>query len=485
MSRRYKNWIFNLIYLLWLPLACKGNMTPVFSGTYPVILNKNEEGGTPGGTLLHTLTATDADSTDVITYTCTFIPSNSSTLFTYSNQTGQIYTATGTVLDYEQWQQYDIYCTATDGVAIGGPVLISVVVQNVAEAPYFIPSTTVQYFTLPESPSGTLIGHPSFTIGDEDMNEFHTWSKTGSGSGASYVYINPTNGTITLSQDYDRDTLSGTMDVQIKVTDKFGLSATATYSITFTDINDISPVFVSNYSFIAGVNTTVNTSFVTVSATDGDATSPNNEITYSIETTSTGREYFDFNGSNIYLQYSIDAEYGSLWTFRIFAIDGGTPANTATATVSVSTYSSTTTTTTTEPPPGYSWFSDNSLNVLMFVLAGVVLGVLTGYMCCMCWRYNTYGKCLHDQRTCCVVDRPEPTYPIVLVPPLATTLTTGRPFKDPYNCTPEPYSRMGDSTTRYSNVTPSNVTVTAVSPDIQANRNMLYSRHDDFPDTRY
>ncbi|KAK3576926.1 hypothetical protein CHS0354_017603 [Potamilus streckersoni] len=88
------------------------NNTPVFSGTYPVILNRNEEGGTQGGTLLHTLTATDADITDVIAYSCTFNPSNSSTLFTYSSQTG------------------------------------------------------------------TLIGHPSFTIGDEDMNEVHTWAKT-------------------------------------------------------------------------------------------------------------------------------------------------------------------------------------------------------------------------------------------------------------------------------------------------------------------
>ncbi|KAK3576927.1 hypothetical protein CHS0354_017604 [Potamilus streckersoni] len=275
------------------------------------------------------------------------------------------------------------------------------------------------------------------------------------------------------------------MDVEIKVTDKYGLSAMATYSITFTDINDISPVFASNYALIAGVNTTVNTSFVTVSATDGDATSPNNEITYSIDTTFTGGEYFEFYGSNIYLRYLIDVEYGSQWTFRILAIDGGSPAYTATTTVSMSIYSSTTTTTTTEPPPGYSWFSDNWLNVLMFVLAGFVLGVLIGYTCCMCWCYNTYRKCLPDPGTCCAVDRPESTDPLIFVPPLATTLTTGRPFKDPYNCTPEPYTRMGDSPSKYGNVTPSNVSVTAVSPDIENNRNMQYSRHDDFPGTRY
>ncbi|KAL3892328.1 hypothetical protein ACJMK2_004544, partial [Sinanodonta woodiana] len=241
--------------------------------------------------------------------------------------------------------------------------------------------------------SGTVIGT---VIASDADNDVLTYDKASGGTGDSYINIDPSSGNISLSQTYDFETMAlNIYTVIVKVHDATS-TATTTISITFSDYNDNVPVFSSStYSFMAGANETLGTTFINVSATDADKTSPNKDIVrYLVNTSDDNAEYFNFSGTQLYLKYPIDKPYGLVsWSFRIYVIDGGSPALTGTATVNITTPQSTTTTTTTEAPAGYDWFT-NSYNVILFGGTVGVCALALGFAVLCFWRWHTFGTCL-------------------------------------------------------------------------------------------
>ncbi|KAL5013965.1 hypothetical protein ScPMuIL_008235 [Solemya velum] len=369
--------------------APDSNTPPVITGLYPATIHKSEETATPFNSLMHQVTATDADG-DPITFSYVFTPTSGSSMFTADTTTGAINLGS-TYLDYEVVQQFDIFVTASDGTDVSQPVLVTISVDDVPEAPTL--SATNFYFTVTEGGAGTIVGTPSVSISDEDFLESHTYIITG-GSGQPYFQMDPLTGLITLATNYDID--AGVMPtlqtLDISILDKYGLSAVGTVDITITDLNDNTPVFSpATYSISAGISTPTGTTFTQVTATDSDS-GVNAQLSYSVIDTQ-GSQYFDFSGTDLYLYHPIDVDLGNDWSFVIAVIDGGSPMLSGTARVTVATSSTTTSTTTTPSPPAYSWF-DNKDNVIAFAILMVALAALLGLSIYFCWHWRTFGKCL-------------------------------------------------------------------------------------------
>lgn len=381
-----------------------GNSAPEFQPTvYPFTDHFSEGSATPPGTTLHTFTVIDPDG-GTYSMSYEYTPASSVDMFTITADTGAgTYTValrSGETFDYETRSSYEIKATAFDGV-LSSTALVAIQIDDVGEAPTLNPETPVQTFTIDESTTGTLIGHPNFTIQDLDLLETHVYAiHAGIGTGEDFIHINPTNGTINLKKDYDREGVgvNASVFVQIDVIDKFGLSATTTFSVIVNDVNDNWPVYnETSVSISVSSSTAIGTTLATLAAVDSDAASPNNDITFNVDSSDTGT-YFEMVGDELKLKIHFDVSDGTTGlSFNVYAVDGGTPARSATATVSVNLPTSTASTTSTVyPPVGYSWLDDNN-NVLLLAMIALLAALFSGYCCLMCWRWHTFGQCLPNK----------------------------------------------------------------------------------------
>lgn len=201
----------------------------------------------------------------------------------------------------------------------------------------------------------TYIGSPDFAIVDHDLLEEHVYSINSSiGTGSAFIEINPDDGGIKLKIDYDREApgTPASVWVHVDITDKYGLSATTTFSVIVNDVNDETPVFnVTNVDITVDADTTTGTTLAILGASDADAEAPNNVVTLSVDS-STAASYFEMDGFELKLKTYIDIPAGTTGLgFNVYAIDSGTPANTGSAVVTINLPASTTTTTTTLIPP--------------------------------------------------------------------------------------------------------------------------------------
>ena len=113
------------------------------------------------------------------------------------------------------------------------------------------------------------------------------------------------------------------------------LSSSASFNITILDINDNSPVFVTE-SFVSFLeNQPAGSSLLNVSAVDRDCTS-NAEITYSLQNSSDAQSFFinPLTGG-ILSRVAIDREEKDYYQLTVVATDGGTPIQSTTMRISV------------------------------------------------------------------------------------------------------------------------------------------------------
>lgn len=116
-------------------------------------------------------------------------------------------------------------------------------------------------------------------------------------------------------------------------------TGTVKINITITDQNDNEPVFSKPvYNVTVKENLTVNSTILTVNATDADA-DDNGLISYKFGTRTLAKvlETFDINSTSgeIRVKTLLDYEDKKNWTFKIEACDHGSPAKTSTVTVNI------------------------------------------------------------------------------------------------------------------------------------------------------
>ncbi|XP_052250913.1 protocadherin Fat 3-like [Dreissena polymorpha] len=308
--------------------------------------------------------------------------------------------------DYEDENHYKIYCVASDGVANSSTaVLLNILIGDVGEAPTIDPPDPSLEYEASEGPAGNKIGDPTFVIVDTDSAEIHKWTVVG-GTGKDYVNVNVLNGTLSLKKNYDREAttpLPDTVDVQVMIEDRFGLSYNFTYNVTFTDTNDHIPIFnkADAWLDVSRENLTLGDVFLTLNVSDGDAESPNNDITLMLDSSNAYTDYFALNGTDLVYSNTFDLEYGDgPFSFYIFAVDDGATPQTGTATISFGIPEATTALPTTTDIPdqdtGGDEMSTNNNMVYMMIACAFLAALIVGYLLVLCWRWHTYGQCLPD-----------------------------------------------------------------------------------------
>lgn len=281
---------------------------------------------------LATLVATDADLGVNALIQYAIVSGNTDNLFTYDANGNLILS---TPADYETAQYYELILSATDrgSSALTGTTLVYVTVQNANDNVLTItPSSGTVSLTLPED---TAVGDTVVQVNanDADLDTDLSYGFV-FGNDFGYLSVNPNIGTVYLVQALDRESLAS-LTVGVEINSTQSESATVTLSITISDVNDNDPSFnLGNYAFEVPNNTTAGTDVGTLTVSDSDVTSPNNAVTLSIESGDTNAR-FSFNGQTLQAASTLSADTQNLYNLVVIAVDGGTPARTSTAYVTV------------------------------------------------------------------------------------------------------------------------------------------------------
>ncbi|XP_013082936.2 protocadherin-23-like isoform X2 [Biomphalaria glabrata] len=276
------------------------------------------------------ITATDKD--DGLNKTLTYSLTNASTFFDIDNN-GFIRLLTK--LDYETQDSFELLLTARDGGSpqLSGSATVYIIVVNANEYP---PEIIAVPGTLSTSLSedvalGTLVFQVQAR--DNDTGTKLLYSIT-SGNTNDDFRIDPVSGNITTWHFLDRET-TPSYNLVIVVQDQMGKNATATVSVTVTDINDNNPIFSQNvYIFAVADNATPGTFIETLNATDKDA-----GVNASISATLSGAHASDFSldSSSLVLTNQAVMAYATNNYYQMTAVaqDKGTPPRSSSAVVIV------------------------------------------------------------------------------------------------------------------------------------------------------
>ncbi|KAL3861471.1 hypothetical protein ACJMK2_007505 [Sinanodonta woodiana] len=318
------------------------------------------------------VSVTDSNVGDTHTYTMTSSPGSGMNYFSIDGSTGLIFTS-GTMLNYETLttKTFDFTITVSDGSSTDSKIL-SIQVINENESPSF--NQAIYSISANEAASGTILSDPGYGVTDPDSGDTKSFSND-CGANTGLFTMSSATGRLTLAADYDYDlgTLPTTVTCIVKVTDSGGLTATATLSVTFNNINDNTPIFVpSSYTFFASYDATVSTSIGSVTATDRDL-GTYGVVSYSLDQSSLPSAYFGVDGTTgkLYISSSVKPiGTGNSVSFKAIATDGGGLTSTTTITVKVALTTTVATTTTTDR---YRTFLEDGRNIAWIVLCGLVM----------------------------------------------------------------------------------------------------------------
>lgn len=329
----------------------ENEFSPVFNNSQQPFRVSEE---LPAGTLVGTVSATDADRNSSITYSIV-MSGPSSSLFTIDSQTGAI--TTTQVLDREELVQRDLFLPSNgsattikvQAVDDGMPsrftmTEVTIVLEDINDnAPVFDTITNgFNTSVFEERPAGTLVvnalardldlgvnGEVNYTLEVFDL-------ETGS---APPFEIDPVTGLVTTTRPLDREDVDFYM-IFISAFDggEPSLSTNATVNITVGDVNDNAPIFLQPvYEESVPENAAFPQQLLQVEASDADL-GTNAVISYSIQeampANSTTLFSIDQNNGTISLIGMLDFESSDSHRL-IIAADDGVNSNTTEVRISV------------------------------------------------------------------------------------------------------------------------------------------------------
>ncbi|XP_019645842.1 PREDICTED: protocadherin Fat 4-like [Branchiostoma belcheri] len=296
----------------------------------------NEDVG--GSYQVFQVTATDEDNGDTITYSLAGGGSD----FEIGSSTGIITTTASTSINYESGTtSYTLTITATDGAfnTDTGVLTVNLVDTN-DESPVFSGSTTTPVSLNEDVPVGTSAGEVPASDADFGGTDTITYQFI---STQNDFTLDASTGVVYTAADLDYDAAGATLSwsLPIRAFDGASHSVTTTLTINLEDLNDKPPVCTQYvYTKQMAESTATGTNVATLSCSDSDGTSPNNQLSYSL---SGGSGLFTLTGAEV--KTSAALEYDSatasaqnwLYTMEVTVTDGGTnpQANSATVTVVV------------------------------------------------------------------------------------------------------------------------------------------------------
>jgi VCBS repeat-containing protein len=283
-----------------------------------------------GGTAVVTVTATDPDAGDTLTYSIT--GGNTGNAFTINAATGAITVSNPSVLDFETTPSYTLTVTVTDAGGLTDTATVNITILDAPDAPVFNPDT--YNVDVPENAAGGA-AVVTVTATDPDIGDTLTYSITAGNTGNAFT-INPSTGAITVTDPSVLDfETTPSYTLTVTVTDSDGATDTATVNITITNVNE-APVFnPDTYTEDVSEDAAGGAAVVTVTATDPDA---GDTLTYSITAGNTGGA-FTINAATGAITVSnpsvLNFETTPSYTLTVTVTDAGGLTDTATVNITI------------------------------------------------------------------------------------------------------------------------------------------------------
>jgi VCBS repeat-containing protein len=186
----------------------------------------------PGGTVVGTVAASDPDG-DTLSYSLT---DDADGRFVIDPATGEITVADGAALDHETAAEHQIEVEVTDADGLSASKTFTIAVADLNEAPSVSGLSASE--VAENAPGGTVIG--SVFASDPDDGDTLSFALIDDADGR--FVIDPATGEITVADGaaLDHET-AAEHQIEVEVTDAEGLSATRSFAIQVTDVNEAPP----------------------------------------------------------------------------------------------------------------------------------------------------------------------------------------------------------------------------------------------------
>ncbi len=330
------------------------NEAPIIDPAGPFSIAEN----TVTGTAVTTISASDVDASDIITFSIT--AGNTANAFAIDASTGELTVADGSLLDFDTPPtSYNLTIKAEDIAGAFDTEVVVINLTNVNEPPVVSDAT----FTPNENlPNGESIG---FVTATDPENNTLTFTVTG-GNPDSILALNASTGELTVNDSTKLDfEMTPTFPVTVSVSDGTN-PVTATMTINVMDLNEAPAI--NPATFTIAENTANNTQVGLVSASDEDASDISN-LTFAILSGNGGGAFAIANdGSNngritVANSTLLDYETKTSYTLNVIVTDTMGVDNTATVTINLTNV--------------YD-VAPNVSNATLFVAEGSANGVVVG-----------------------------------------------------------------------------------------------------------
>uniref|UniRef100_A0A8C7FPU8 Protocadherin-16 n=1 Tax=Oncorhynchus kisutch TaxID=8019 RepID=A0A8C7FPU8_ONCKI len=288
------------------------------------------------GSVITQVTGNDVDSGPALSYTLHLDPSSQGLFGIHRYVGGVSLTAP---LDYEEKTWYTLTVRATDSKH-QTEANLTILVEDVNDnAPTFT-QDLYQVMTLAEhSPAGSAV--VTVTATDRDSGENGRVTYRVMSSTRDIFYIDPSNGTLFITQQAEFDSENPSILVVIESRDMGtpALSSIATVQVQVTDVNDNAPVFLqSEYRATVSEDGLPGATILTLEATDGDASRDNCGFDFTIASGNSGNAFqiessvrflegrgFQTVGSVVLTGEGLDFEAVSSYNLTVVVSDRGVP----------------------------------------------------------------------------------------------------------------------------------------------------------------
>jgi len=294
------------------------------SGDQGFMINENQ----PSGTVIGTITATDPDQSQVLSFSV--LQGNSSGAFILEAATGILKVGNSQLFNFENNPVFNLTVKVQDN---GNPMLsdtceVTVDVTDINEAPL----VNNQSFTINSNPTnGTIVGQ--IVASDPDAGQSLSFSIS-SGNPNNIFAINNQNGIISIYNSAYLPSSGGVFNLGVVVTDNGNPSLSSTCTATVNVMQSNLPPVIQNQNFNLAENSAINTVVGQILASDPNS---GQSLTYEIMAGNTSNA-FSLSPSGLLTvanQAIINYESNPVFNLTVSVNDNGNPSLSAQAVITV------------------------------------------------------------------------------------------------------------------------------------------------------
>ena len=294
------------------------------NATVNAVLEKAASGSLVGITAF----SSDADGTDVISYSLT---NNAGGRFTIDSATGIVTVADGTLLNRESAASHNITvrATSTDSSFITRIYTINLIDVDEFDTTAIADTNATVDAVNENATNGTVVGITANSVDSDATTNTVTYSLDDTAGGR--FAINSVTGVVTVANGtlLDRESAAAHA-IAVRATSADGSSTTRGFTITINDVDEfnVTPISDINAGADRVVENAANGTLVGLTAFASDADTTTNGVAYSLDDTAGGRFAIDANSGLVSVANGLILNYEAATshniTVRATSVDGST-----------------------------------------------------------------------------------------------------------------------------------------------------------------